>query len=244
MNPDQNGIKVLFFDLMGTCLDWYTGIVESFPARISHQIRSELALAWRQAFFDDIHERFDKGLPSEDIDVTHARLLARLVAEDGGFPDADLDEQEQQAAVRAWHRMTAWLDVPEALKRLRSKFEVFVLANGTTRLQLDLATSSKLEFNMLFSSQLLGQAKPAPSMYTKALELVGAKPEESIMIAAHAYDLRAAKGVGMRTVYIQRTTEDQHEDMDQVRKDVDLFIDGRDGTAFCGLWQVAHLIEA
>lgn len=31
----------------------------------------------------------------------------------------------------------------------------------------------------------------------------------------------------MRTIYIQRDTEDPDEDMDQIRADVDLFIDGR-----------------
>ena len=69
---------------------------------------------------------------------------------------------------------------------------------------------------MLFSSQLLGKTKvdnffcpdPAPSFqltfskpdaecYTKALELMQVAPSEAIMIAAHAYDLRAA-----RTVYV------------------------------------------
>lgn len=34
-----------------------------------------------------------------------------------------------------------------------------VLANGTTRLQLDITKSSGLHFHMLFSSQLLGLTK-------------------------------------------------------------------------------------
>lgn len=236
-------IKALFFDFMGTCLDWHTGIVKSFPDRIPLDLRVALALAWRQAFFDDIHLRFEKKLPPEDIDATHARLLPTILASDSRFSGFALDEREQHAAVQAWHRMTAWCDVPDALRRLRRRYEVFVLANGTTRLQLDLVRSSNLTFDMLFSSQLLGQTKPDAEMYMKALDLVGVTAQESVMIAAHAYDLKAAKAVGMRTVYIQRTTEDQNESMDQIQGEVDLFIDGRDGTVSCGLSRLADLLR-
>lgn len=35
--------------------------------------------------------------------------------------------------------------------------------------------------------------KPDPAIYHKAIELLGHKPEECLMVAAHAYDLEAAK---------------------------------------------------
>lgn len=89
-----------------------------------------------------------------------------------------------------------------------------VLANGSTRMQLDLMKSSDLPFHMLFSSQLLGKTKvgsfgmccvdmffladmmqPDSGAYTKALDLMQVAPSEAIMVAAHAYDLRAAKTV-------------------------------------------------
>src|ERR1700743_3919169 len=142
--------QAVFFDFNGTCLDWHSGIVQVLPERIPYTSRVALSLAWRQAFFDDLHDRFNKGLAPEDIDITHARLLAHILASDTRFSDVELDDQEQGAAVRAWHYMYAWPDVPEAIKRLRSRYEVFVLANGTTRLQLDLARSSGLDFDLLF----------------------------------------------------------------------------------------------
>ena len=109
--------------------------------------------------------------------------------------------------------MTAWPGVSEALIQLRQKYEVFLLPNGTTRLQLDLTRSSRLEFDMLFSSQLLGFTKPNPDTYLKAMSLVGAIAESSLMVAARAYDLRAAKAVCMKTSYVRRWTEDTKEDM-------------------------------
>jgi len=59
------------------------------------------------------------------------------------------------------------------------------------------------------------------------MELLKRTPEECVMVAAHTYDLRAAKGVGMRTVYLQRWSEDRLEDMDVVRHENNWFIDAR-----------------
>jgi hypothetical protein len=51
------------------------------------------------------------------------------------------------------------------------------------------------------------------------------------MVAAHAYDLRAAKKAGVKTVYVRRRTEDTMEDMEQVQRDVDLFLGGTESDA-------------
>jgi len=70
-----------------------------------------------------------------------------------------------------------------------------VLANGTTRNQLRMTASSGLQFDKLFSSELLGLAKPDPAMYRKVMELLKCKPEECLMVAAHHDDLITAKEV-------------------------------------------------
>ncbi len=46
----------------------------------------------------------------------------------------------------------------------------------------------------------------------------------------------------MSTVYIQRSTEDLHEDMDVVRSEVDIFIDGMAGDVKCGLGELADIL--
>ncbi|OAA68540.1 (S)-2-haloacid dehalogenase IVA [Niveomyces insectorum RCEF 264] len=226
-SPSKPKIKAVFFDFMGTCLDWHSSVTRAFPSTLTQQERSDLALEWRQAFFDDIRSQRPGNAP-EDIDVAHARLLRVVLARPA---NADVGqrfyegwggdkEAAEAAAVRAWHSMQAWPDVHAGLERLRSEYEgceLFVLANGTTRLQLDLVRSSGLApcFDLLFSSQLLGVAKPTPAIYRKALDLVGLGDDDAagraVMVAAHAYDLRAAKAVGLQTVYIRRWTDDLDE---------------------------------
>ncbi|CAG9950104.1 unnamed protein product [Clonostachys rosea f. rosea IK726] len=217
----ESGIKAVFFDFMGTCLDWHTSIVNAFPAALSEKEKSDLALEWRQAFFDAIRSR-PPGETPEDIDITHTRLLKEVLAR---LANAAISQRFHQAedgdqtkavkqAVQAWHQMDSWPDVQAGLKRIRAECgcELFVLANGTTRLQLDLVRSSRLNFDMLFSSQLLGASKPTLAVYRKAMTLVGIQDSgQAVMVAAHAYDLRAAKQAGLKTVYIQRWTDDLDE---------------------------------
>ncbi|KAI4184897.1 MAG: hypothetical protein L6R41_004450 [Letrouitia leprolyta] len=218
-------IKVVFFDFMGTCLDWHSGVVETIPQSISRSDRSKLALEWRHDYFDANAARLAANEPPEDIDDTLRKTLESLLER---YPQhkPSFDANTKQQCVTAWHSMPAWPDVPLAVQQLQTEgYELLVFANGTTRLQLDLCRSSGLRFNMLFSSELLGVYKPAPESYRKSLDLVNVKPEESVMVAAHAYDTRGAKAAGMKTVYIHRWTDDVREDMQVVERENDYFLE-------------------
>ncbi|KAF2721934.1 haloacid dehalogenase [Polychaeton citri CBS 116435] len=229
--------KMILFDFMGTCLDWHTPMIPVLTSAFETASKSygskppnrehisAFALRWRQGFFDEVAARSKQDLPLEDIDVTHRRVLDGLLKEESsqnGWTSGMRDECVQQ-----WHKQVAWPDVITALPKLRKQFDIVVLANGTPRLQVDLAKHSGLEFDLLLSSELLGLGKPDLKAYERAVQLMKRDAEECVMVAAHAYDLRAAKKVGIKTVYLQRWTEDPTEDMPAVNSDVDYFIDGR-----------------
>ena len=52
------------------------------------------------------------------------------------------------------------------------------------------------------------------------------------------------KDSGMKTIYIQRSTEDLNEDMQRVRDEVDFFIDGTKGNERCGFGELADVLRA
>ncbi|TVY16387.1 hypothetical protein LARI1_G005920 [Lachnellula arida] len=162
--------KALLFDFMGTCLDWHTSITSGFSSLSSSAppiygaLASEIAMAWRLGYFAERRA----GLGVEDIDVTHRRVLDRVLEERGfgfGYGNGRWGEEERREMVGWWHVQEAWPDVAPALERLRDKFDLVVHANGTTRLQIDLVKSSGLNFNAVLSSELLDVAKPEPGMY-------------------------------------------------------------------------------
>lgn len=218
-------IKAVFFDFMGTCLDWHSGAIKALPHSIAESERSKLALEWRHDYFDANAARLAANEPPEDIDITLRKTLDALLEKHSAHKPL-FDEQTKHRCIAAWHSMPAWPEVSHAIEQLKAAgYEVFVFANGTTRLQLDLCRSSGLAFNMLFSSELLGVYKPAPESYRKTLQLAKVTPAESVLVAAHAYDLRGGKEAGMKTVYIHRWTDDIKEDMEVVRGENDFFLE-------------------
>lgn len=222
----QGQIKAVLFDFMGTCLDWHSSILPILPSALSQDAKSNFALEWRQTYFDANTARIRNGELPEDIDTTHRRTLLALLDKHPEIkPLFTPDIQDE--AVAAWHNQKAWPDVSEALRKLKEErgYEIYVHANGTTRLQLDIIRSSGLKFDMLFSSQLLGFYKPAPENYRKALELLKLQPEDCVTVAAHTSDLRGAKAVGMKAVYIRRWTDDIREDQELIRRENDAYLE-------------------
>lgn len=240
---DCGKIKAIFFDFMGTCLDWCSSVEQSLPLTIDQKERRSFALAWRVAYFRENEKRLANGLAVEDFDVTLLKTLDQIL--DPNMIDMlklpseiriDLrseslsmlkqffnDPSARYKSISSWHNQKAWPDVFDALQSLRGKIgcEIFVHGNGTTRLQLDLINSSGLRFDLLFSSEMLEEQKPSSKAYLKALKLVKYKPQQCLTVAAHVVDLRGAKAVGMRTIYIHRSTDDIEEDLNDIQNEFD-----------------------
>lgn len=93
-----------------------------------------------------------------------------------------------------------------------------------------------MTWDAVLTSDVLHDYKPSDHMYQSTLKLLGTKPQETAMVAAHAYDLAAAskKSVfvylcasfptifcsGFRTFYIVRPTEDMDVDLTDYRFDL------------------------
>lgn len=68
---------------------------------------------------------------------------------------------------------------------------------------------------------MLEEQKPSSKAYLKALKLVKYKPQQCLTVAAHVVNLRGAKAVGMRTIYIHRSTDDIEEDLNDIQNEFD-----------------------
>jgi len=224
-------IKTVLFDFMGTCLDWHTSIIAALPQSLSEDEKSQLAIEWRHAYFDANTVRLHEGKDPEDIDITHRRVLDELLER---FPHlrSQFPPEAKESAVKGWHHQRAWPEVADAIQKIKDQGrEVFVHANGTTRLQLDICRSSGLSFDMLFSSELVGYYKPDHRNYRRVLELIKRRPEECVTVAAHNDDLRGAKAVGMRTIYIHRWTDDVSWDQELIKRENDVYLNDMNNLA-------------
>jgi 2-haloacid dehalogenase len=81
---------------------------------------------------------------------------------------------------------------------------------------LKLARFGGLPWDVILGAELGRTYKPRPGIYLKSLEAAGFEPPQAAMVAAHNDDLRAARALGMHTVFVRRPHEygpDQDKDL-------------------------------
>ncbi len=91
-----------------------------------------------------------------------------------------------------------------------------------------------VEIYALPGSLLSGNQQPTPEAYLRTAEILGMRPDEVCLVAAHNSDLLAARNCGFRTACVPRITEhgpkqtsdlSAEQDWDFVAKDLEAFAD-------------------
>jgi 2-haloacid dehalogenase len=118
-----------------------------------------------------------------------------------------LTEGELVQLNRVWHRLMPWPDAVGGLNRLRCRYPVSTLSNGNVSLLVDMARHAGLPWDCVLSGELIHKYKPDPEVYLMAARLLGCRPQELMLVAAHPSDLHAAKACGLRTAYVHRALE-------------------------------------
>lgn len=209
-----------------------------------------LAQEWRNAY-----KRFTRGFkagttPWKDIDAHHLDSLTSLLR-DWHLGDALTPEETEQLSL-VWHRLVPWPDSARGIRRLGGgggslALTTAALSNGNRSLLADLdgCPPGGLGFSRLLSAlDDFGAYKPDPRVYLGAAGKLGVAPGEVAMVAAHLNDLDAARGVGMRTIYVEREGEEDWGVDDEryraARKWVDLWVGLGEG----GFVEVARRLES
>jgi 2-haloacid dehalogenase len=141
--------------------------------------------------------------PWRSLDALHRDILDRLLA-DSGLRVAERDRRQLNAA---WHRLRPWPDSVTGLVRLKRRYVVGTLSNGNVALLLNMARHAGLPWDCILSAELFRHYKPDPEAYLGAVGLLGLRPREVMLVAAHKDDLAAARACGLRTAYVHRPLE-------------------------------------
>lgn len=205
---DAAEIKALTFDVFGTVVDYrrsITALGRAITQRTGVVIDwAELADAWRAAYRPGMDAAMAAGGDWIDVDEIYRRALLTLAVRFGldGLPPAEFDE-----LAGVWSRLTPWGDSVPGLCRLRGRFIVAALSNGNVRMLVDMARHADLPWDLVLSAELCGAYKPDPRAYRMALRLLRVVPQELLMVAAHAAELRAVQELGIRTALVLRPLE-------------------------------------
>src|SRR5215472_703787 len=196
----MNGIKALLFDVFGTLVDWRTSIVREARAILS-PLAGELdwqgfADAWRAQYQPAMDAVRSGQLPFSTLDVLHRRNLDAILS---GFGLGQLDEATRTNLNLAWHRLDAWPDTTAGLAQLRTKFLIAPCSNGNISIMVDLARRNGFQWDAILGAEIARDYKPQPVVYLSSAAAFDCRPEETMMVAAHSYDLAAAAALGFRT---------------------------------------------
>lgn len=169
------------------------------------------AQAWRDGYGQYTKSRAaDSSLPVQTIDEHHLDSLKELLA--SWKIEGLWDAAQVNSVSLIWHKLVPWSDTQAGLRALSSRYSTCTLSNGNLSLLEDLKAFGELDFTHIFSAEQFGTFKPNKAIYLGAAGKLGILPSECAMVAAHLGDLKAAKGCGYSTVYVERPREEGWSD--------------------------------
>lgn len=239
MSSATTEVKALTFDVFGTVVDWRNSIIRegrAFGER--HGIEADwvqFADDWRGLYQPSMSRVRDGERPWTRLDDLHRESLCELLERLG--VDASGNGAPGAAAIddfnRAWHRLDPWPDVVAGLNRLRERYILATLSNGNIALMVNLAKQAKLPWDAILGAETSRHYKPQPETYLITADMLGLRPEQCMMVAAHNEDLLAARALGFRTAFVARPTEYGPEQSHNLRAehDFDVVTDSFTGLA-------------
>src|SRR5437588_8586347 len=172
-------IRALTFDVFGTVVDWRGSLIaEGERLNRAKGLAVDWAAfadAWRGQYGPSM-DRVRRGeLPWTGLDALHRMALDRLLVD---FGIDGLTEAEKADLNRVWHRLDPWPDSVAGLARLRERFVVATLSNGSVALLVDIAKRAGLTWDCILSAELARAYKPDPLVYRTAAALLDCAPAE------------------------------------------------------------------
>ncbi len=98
-------------------------------------------------------------------------------------------------------------DVKESLEVLKNNnLKIITLTNGSRSNTRNLLKNNKVEnfIDRCFSIDQFKKWKPHKNVYLSTCKLMNINPKNTLMIAAHGWDINGAKLAGLKTAYITR----------------------------------------
>ncbi|WP_097971414.1 haloacid dehalogenase type II [Streptomyces sp. gb14] len=207
-------IDAVVFDVLGTLVDEPAGLRAGIGAltpspALNSPGTERLLLLWQRHIEREQRRVVDGDrpyLPSDALDREAAEVVARAAGAE--VPGAVAAPDAVESLARAARRLPPWPDTVAGLARLAGHFPLIGLSNASRTALLELNAHAGLRWHQALSAEDARTYKPDPAVYRLAVTVAGLPPERLLMVAAHAWDLRGAQALGLRTAYVARPVGD------------------------------------
>jgi 2-haloacid dehalogenase len=229
------GVRALVFDVFGTVVDWRSSVIDEVE-RLARAKKltvdgAKFAEAWRGGYAPAMTRVRTGQLPWTKLDDLHRMILDGLLPQ---FGMTSLSPDEIGNLNRVWHRLKPWPDAVSGLTRLKKRFVIAPLSNGNIALMTNMAKFGGLPWDCILGAELVRHYKPDREVYQSAADFLGLRLDEVMMVAAHLPDLRAAKGVGLRTAFVPRPMEQGPQGKPDLQPDDSVDLTAPDFNALAG----------
>ena len=195
--------KIITFDVVGTLIDFETGILTYLQgrARKAGITVSDKALLEAYAVAEDHQHHVTPNLPFPDMMAPMYREIAAKL----GLPASEDDVEGFRLSIPDW---PAFPDAVAALKRLRKNFRLVAMTNSNNWALSHFARTLDNPFDDLVTAEDVGRNKPDPQVfaYVRGRQSVqGYKFADFLHVAQSQYhDIAVAKQLGYKVCWIER----------------------------------------
>ncbi|HJO82290.1 MAG: HAD-IA family hydrolase [SAR202 cluster bacterium] len=165
---------------------------------------AQFARDWRRRMFELLGKMRAGDYPRMNADGLHRNSLDDVLDK---HTTLALSDSERDELNEVWHRLNVWPDATEAIAGLRERYTVVVLTVLSWAIVVDSSKAAGIVWDGVLSCDFLARYKPEPEAYQHAARLLRLEPAQTMMVAAHHGDLRAATAEGMNTAYVPRPGE-------------------------------------
>jgi 2-haloacid dehalogenase len=199
---EWNLIQALTFDCFGTLVDWEKGIPRDLKAGLVTRSGKDPS-----TYYDDdellrfygLAEPAAQGTPFKTYREVLKQTLLRIA--DSGH----LKVKDPEVLVKGIATWPVFDDVPEALRRLKTRFKLALVTNCDRELLPDVVARLGVDFDDVITSDQVSAYKPSPRLLEEAMKRLGVGKEALVHVAQSLFhDVETASALGIATVHLDR----------------------------------------
>lgn len=211
----------MVFDVLGTVVDEEsarkTAAAQLLASAASHNDAVRFAEEWAVSETERIDAVAHGHHPWSSCDEIRADALRTVASRS---PDPDLSGDALRAAALFGRDIRPWPDSVEAVDALRSRCPVFALTNGSRSTMTEMFRRTGLAWTELVTADEVCTFKPNARMYERLASATAVHPNTTLYVAAHEWDLDAARGHGYSTALVRRPGVVEHARFDHIIQDL------------------------
>jgi 2-haloacid dehalogenase len=196
---DFSRFQVLTFDCYGTMIDWESGIFSALrPILAAHG--KNIPDAELLALYGELEAQAEAGAYQPYREVLQA--VVRGVGASLGFQPTDA---EIRSLPQSLHNWLPFPDTVQALRKLKSHFQLAVISNVDDDLFAASAHRLHVQFDHVITAQQARCYKPGMKIFNLALERIATPPDRILHCGQSIYhDVVPARSLGIATVWVNR----------------------------------------